>query len=154
PFVAMGLGMGLLTMWWERYHQGTVGKLFSIGWIERVLIASRAIFFYLGKLIWPANLTFSYPRWNINPKDPTAYVWLLVLVCLCIAVWRFRRYAGRSIETALVFYIATLGPLLGLIMLYTFRYTYVADHYQYMACIGPLALIASGIDTVFHRAQT
>src|SRR5207249_1213774 len=26
--------------------------------------------------------------------------------------------------------------------LYTFRYTFVADHYQYLACIGPIALVS------------
>lgn len=30
PFLALGAGMGLLAMWWERYHQGTEGKLFAL----------------------------------------------------------------------------------------------------------------------------
>jgi tetratricopeptide (TPR) repeat protein len=30
-------------------------------------------------------------------------------------------------------------------MLFTFRYTFVADHYQYLACIGPIALASAGI---------
>jgi tetratricopeptide (TPR) repeat protein len=30
-------------------------------------------------------------------------------------------------------------------MLYTFRYTFVADHYQYLACIGPIALASAGL---------
>jgi hypothetical protein len=64
PFAAMSLGMGLLTVWWERYHQGTQGEFFDIGPVERVLIASRAVWFYAGKLLWPVNLTFSYPRWS------------------------------------------------------------------------------------------
>ncbi len=33
--------------------------------------------------------------------------------------------------------------MLGFISLYTFLYTYVADHYQYVASIGPSALIVS-----------
>lgn len=153
PLMLMGLGMGLLTMWWERYHQGTAGKLFSIGIIDRVLIASRAVFFYLGKLIWPANLMFSYPKWSIHSNDLMTYLWLLALVCLFALVWFFRRYTGRSVETALVFYIATLSPLLGFVMLYTFRFTYVADHYQYIACIGPLALAGAGLTRLDARFQ-
>jgi protein O-mannosyl-transferase len=35
--------------------------------------------------------------------------------------------------------------------LYTFRYTFVADHYQYVACIGPLALAAAGVSTGLAR---
>jgi tetratricopeptide (TPR) repeat protein len=30
-------------------------------------------------------------------------------------------------------------------MLYTFLYSFVADHYQYLACIGPMALAAAGM---------
>src|SRR5205814_911266 len=63
PFVVLGAGMGLLTMWWERYHQGTHGAHFALGPIERILIASHAVWFYLGKLFWPSKLTFIYPKW-------------------------------------------------------------------------------------------
>ena len=145
PFFALGLGMGLLTIWWERHHQGTAGSLFALGWLERLLIASRAAWFYAGKLLWPANLMFSYPRWTINPASPLAYAWLVAGVALSVAIFFARRYVGRSVETAAAFYLATLSPLLGFIMLYTFRYTFVADHYQYVASIGPLALLAAGI---------
>jgi tetratricopeptide (TPR) repeat protein len=145
PFVALGLGMGLLTMWWERYHQGTAGSLFAIGWLDRLLIASRAAWFYAGKLLLPANLMFSYPRWTIQSASLLAYVWLVAGVGLIAAILLVRKYVGRSVETAAAFYLATLSPLLGFIMLYTFRYSFVADHYQYVASIGPLALAAATI---------
>src|SRR5205085_12412823 len=56
-----------------------------------------------------------------------------------------RRYVGRSVEVAAGFFVATLSPVVGFIMLYTFRYTFVADHYQYLACIGPIALASAGL---------
>src|SRR5206468_5640148 len=110
-----------------------------------VLVASHAVWFYLGKLIWPSNLTFIYPRWNIAPGRAFDYVWLLAGGGLCVAICFLRRYVGRSAEVAAVFFIATLSPVLGFIMLYTFRYTFVADHYQYLACIGPIALVSAGL---------
>jgi tetratricopeptide (TPR) repeat protein len=151
PFVAFGIGMGLIAMWWERFHQGTEGGVFSVGLLERILIASRAVWFYLGKLFWPANLTFIYPQWTINPSELLDYVSLLALAIACTAIVFTRRLIGRGAEVAGLFYVATLSPLLGFIMLYTFRYTFVADHYQYVACIGPLALAAAGITTAFNR---
>jgi tetratricopeptide (TPR) repeat protein len=147
PFVGLGIGMGLVTVWWERFHQGTHGAVFAIGPVERVLIASRALWFYLGKLVWPANLIFSYPRWKISASDWPAYGWLLATVVLTVVIWRMRRRAGRGVETAAVFYAATLSPVIGFIMLWTFQYSFVADHYQYLACIGPLALLAAGIES-------
>ena len=145
PFFLLGLGMGLVAVWWERYHQGTRGTLFVLGPLERLLVASRAVWFYLGKLFWPSNLTFIYPRWNIVATDPFSYLWLLAGGALCVAIYFARRFLGRSIEVAALFFVATLSPLLGFIMLYTFRYTFVADHYQYLACIGPIALVSAGI---------
>jgi tetratricopeptide (TPR) repeat protein len=149
PFVLLGLGMGLLTLWWERYHQGTSRALFPfLGPVERILVASRAVWFYLGKLIWPSKLTFIYPRWQIAPPNPLDYAWLLAGVALSALIYFARHRAGRGIEVAAVFFVATLAPVLGFIMLYTFRYTFVADHYQYLACIGPIALLSAGATTL------
>jgi protein O-mannosyl-transferase len=146
PFVIMGIGMGLLAVWWERYHQGTSRAVFTfLSPVERVLVASRAVWFYLSKLIWPADLTFIYPKWKISPTHLPDYMWLLAGIGLCVAIYFLRRYVGRSVEVAAAFFVATLSPVLGFIMLFTFRYTFVADHYQYLACIGPIALVSAGV---------
>jgi tetratricopeptide (TPR) repeat protein len=153
PFVAFGIGMGLITIWWERHHQGTQGELFAIGLPERILLASRALWFYAGKLFWPTDLAFSYPRWTISAANPFDYLWLLATAGFAVAVYFARRRLGRSVEVAALFFAATLSPMLGFIMLYTFRYSFVADHYQYLACIGPLALVAAGLTNAFDRFE-
>jgi len=146
PFVVLGIGMGLLAVWWERYHQGTNRGLFTfLSPIERILVASRAVWFYLSKIFWPSNLTFIYPRWNISPANLIDYIWLVAGIAACVAIYFSRRYFGRSVEVAAAFFVATLTPVLGFVMLFTFRYTFVADHYQYLACIGPIALASAGI---------
>ena len=146
PFVVLGIGMGLLAVWWERYHQGTNRGLFTfLSPIERILVASRAVWFYLSKIFWPSNLTFIYPRWNISPANLIDYIWLVAGIAACVAIYFTRRYFGRSVEVAAAFFVATLTPVLGFVMLFTFRYTFVADHYQYLASIGPIALASAGI---------
>jgi tetratricopeptide (TPR) repeat protein len=146
PFVVFGIGMGLLAVWWERYHQGTNRGMFTfLSPIERILVASRAVWFYLSKIVWPFRLTFIYPRWNISPADLLDYIWLLAGIAGCVAIYFLRRYFGRSVEVAVAFFVTTLSPVIGFIMLFTFRYTFVADHYQYLACIGPIALASAGI---------
>jgi Flp pilus assembly protein TadD len=146
PFVVLGIGMGLLAVWWEHFHQGTSRDVFTfLSPIERILVASRAVWFYLSKIFWPSNLTFIYPRWNISPSDLLNYIWLLAGIGACLAIYFLRRYVGRSVEVAAAFFVATLGPVLGFIMLFTFLYTFVADHYQYLACIGPIALASAGV---------
>ncbi len=152
PFVILGIGMGLLAVWWERYHQGTNRGVFPfLSPIERILVASRAVWFYLSKILWPSNLTFIYPRWNISPLDWLDYIPLFAGIAACVAIYFLRRYVGRSVEVAAAFFVATLSPVLGFIMLFTFRYTFVADHYQYLACIGPIALVSAGVVTLSDK---
>ena len=153
PFLVMGVGMGLVTVWWERYHQEVGGNFLGLGLLDRLLVASHAVWFYAGKLFWPVNLTFMYPHWTIHSADPPAYGWLAACGGACTAIWFTRRFFGRSVETAGLFYVATLSPLLGFIMLYTFYYSFVADHYQYAASIGPIALAAAGMTAALGRLK-
>jgi tetratricopeptide (TPR) repeat protein len=153
PFIALALLMGLVVIWCERYHQGTSGALFAYGILDRLLIASRSLWFYAGKLVWPAKLTFIYPGWNVVSTDLLAYGWLVLALGAGAVIFVVRRYVGRGIETGVVFYVATLSPLLGFIMAYTFRYTFVADHYQYLASIGLIALAAAGLTNLAVRWQ-
>src|SRR5262249_18457292 len=92
-----------------------------------------------------SKLTFIYPRWDVAPTHIINYAWLVAGLIVCLAIYFLRRYVGRRVEVAAVFFVATLSPVLGFIMLYTFRYTFVADHYQYLACIGPIALASAGV---------
>ena len=147
PFVVLALGIGLVAVWWEKYHQGT-RMLVSLGPVERLLIASRAVWFYLGKIFWPAKLTFIYPQWRIDATNPIAYLWPIAVVVAVVLIFYGRRFFGRSVEVAALFFVMTLGPLLGFVMLYTFRYTFVADHYQYLASIGPIALASAALMTL------
>jgi len=147
PFVGLALGIGLVAVWWEKYHQGT-RMLVSPAPVDRLLIASRAVWFYLSKIFWPSDLTFIYPQWRIDAANPVAYLWLIVAGALAVAIYFGRRFFGRSVEVAALFFVTTLSPLLGFIMLYTFRYTFVADHYQYLASIGPIALTSAGLTTL------
>lgn len=147
PFLLVGVALGFVSVWWETNLGGTTGATFALGWGARLLIASHAIWFYFGKLLWPIHLLPVYPRWIINPADPLAYGWLaagiVVVVALCFL-------ARREVTAAALFYAAMLFPLLGFFMLYTFRYTFVADHWQYMSAIGPLALAAGGLATLYR----
>jgi len=58
--------LGLITSGVERNVVGAVGEEWNLSFGERSLIAGRAIWFYAGKLFWPFNLTFLYPKWDID----------------------------------------------------------------------------------------
>jgi tetratricopeptide (TPR) repeat protein len=144
PFLLLGTALGLLVMFWERFHIGTHGEQFELAPTEALLVATRACWFYLGKLIWPTQLTFSYPRFEIDPRNPMMYGWFVAGSLLLLALWLGRQRIGRAPLAAAVFFVATLSPVLGFIPLHTFWFTFVADHYQYQASIGPIALFTGG----------
>jgi tetratricopeptide (TPR) repeat protein len=148
PFLALGVAMGLISVWWEA-HLGNYGNEldYSFNGLERLLIATHALWFYVTKLVWPAKLAFSYPRWEIDVRDPRQYTWLIGCVVIALFLWWRRRVLGRAPVAAVVFFVAALSPLLGFIPLYTFRYTFVADHYQYVASIGLIALFAAAVSS-------
>jgi len=144
PFLALGVALGAVITYWEKHHIGTVGDRFDISLIESFLVATRATWFYLGKLLWPTQLTFSYPMFEIDPSDPLQYSWAIAGALLLWILWRWRSAVGRAPLAAAIFFVASLSPLLGFIPLFTFWYTYVADHYQYTASIGPIVLLSAG----------
>lgn len=145
PFFAAGLAMALVSLWWEEHLQGTRGAPFAFTVPERILIAGRAFWFSLGKLAWPADLSFIYPRWAIDAHAAAGYVWPAAALLGFGALWHQRQRLGRGPVAAFLTYLVVLAPTLGFFALYTFRYSFVADHYQYAACIGPLALVAAAL---------
>ncbi len=143
PFFLLGAGGGMITAWWELKINNCVGPEFQFTLLERVLIAGRAIWFHLWKLCWPTKLTFIYPRWQIDVRAWWQYVFPLGVVALAIGLWSIRRWS-RAPLAALLFFAGTLFPVLGFFNLYTFRYSLVANHYQYLASLGAITLAAAG----------
>ena len=151
PFLAAGLAMGLLTVWVEKHLVHATGSEWVFSFPARCVLASRATWFYLGKLVWPHPLTFVYPRWEINAAQPLAYLPALAWVAVLLILWLGRRSWARPTLATLVYFLALLFPVLGFFNVYFFRYSFVADHFQYLAGIGPLALAAAGIILTLDR---
>jgi tetratricopeptide (TPR) repeat protein len=151
PFFAVGITAGLFTSWMERNVIGAQGSEFNFSIIKRCLIAGRAIWFYLGKLFWPADLIFSYPRWKISQYIWWQYLFPTAAALLLGALWVLRRWA-RGPLAALLFFIGTLFPALGFLNVFPFKFSFVADHFQYLACIGPIVAASVGIHALFRSA--
>src|SRR5205814_2555881 len=90
PFFAIGIGSGLLTAWVERTQIGASGASFQFSLVERALIAGRAFWFYLGKIVWPSNLIFVYPRWEISAHVWSQYLYPAAALALFAALWVLR----------------------------------------------------------------
>ena len=146
PFFAIGIGMGLLTVWLEQHLVQAQGAQWSYTFLERCLIAGRAVCFYAAKLFWPSKLAFIYPHWNIDWRSVSQWLFPLSVVAIAIMLWFARRRVGRGPLVAFLFFIGTLFPALGFFNVYPFRYSFVADHFQYLASIGLIALAGAGLN--------
>jgi Flp pilus assembly protein TadD len=144
PWLAVGAGAGLLTAWVERTQIGAQGAAFNFNILERCLIAGRVICFYLSKLLWPSNLIFNYPRWRIDAGDPVQYLFPVGVLALLAALWALRRRT-RAPLAAMLLFCGTLAPALGFVNVYPFVFSFVADHFQYLASLAIIALVSAGI---------
>src|ERR1019366_5406053 len=144
PWFALGASAGLFTAWVERTFIGAKGADFTLTLVQRGLLAGRAICFYAGKLVWPANLTFISPRWNIDPGEWWQYLFPAGVLALAIGLWLVARRDRGPLAGFLIF-AGTLFPVLGFLNIYPFRYSYVADHFQYLASLGIMVPVASAL---------
>jgi tetratricopeptide (TPR) repeat protein len=147
PFLALGLGMALITISIEHRLMliGANAEEWDFSLAQRCLIAGRALWFYLGKLFWPHPLMFVYPRWELETAPWPGYVAVATAVAGFLWLWRNRRGWGRPVLAAAGYFIILLFPVLGFFNVFFFRYSFVCDHFQYLAAIGPLAGAAAGI---------
>jgi protein O-mannosyl-transferase len=150
PFFGLGASAGLFTAWMERKFVGAEGPGFDMPFVERCLLAGRAIWFYLGKLLWPTGLAFNYPRWDINPAILWQYLFPAAALLLLAGLWAVRR-RWRGPLAGLLFFGGTLFPALGFSNVYMFRYSQVGDHLQYLASLGIITLFSAGAALLLAR---
>jgi tetratricopeptide (TPR) repeat protein len=151
PWLALGMGAGLVTVSVERNLLGAAGPEYDLRIWERALLAGRVIWFYLGKLAWPVNLAFIYPHWNVTASAAHWIGCLVGVLAVTTGFW-WVRDRSRGPLAGWLFFIGSLFPALGFINVYPFRYSYVADHFQYLPSLGMIALAAAGAAAVLKRA--
>jgi tetratricopeptide (TPR) repeat protein len=135
PWLVAGAAAGLFSGWVERTVGGAQGSAFALTGLERLLLASRAAWFYAAKVVWPANLIFIYPRWTITSGSAAGYFYLIAILAVFAGLVAWGR-RGRAPLAGALFFVGTLFPTLGFFNVYAFIYSYVADHWQYLASLG------------------
>lgn len=145
PMLLVGAAVGLLTVWLEREHVLARGPDWDFSLLDRCLIAGRALWFYAAKLVWPTELAFIYPRWVIDASLWWQYLFPLAAIAVVATLFALRERIGRGPLAGVLFYAGTLFPALGFFNLYPMRYSFVANHFQYVAGVGLMVLAVAGI---------
>jgi hypothetical protein len=123
----------------------------DVGFISRILVACRALIFYLASTAWPTDLTAFY----MHPGDVVSfalaeYLFYAVLVsAISIIVYWYGR--KNHMWTALwLYYVFTLAPVLGLIQV---GGQWAADRYSYLPSIGIALLWGSAVAYISDRLR-
>jgi tetratricopeptide (TPR) repeat protein len=150
PWFGMAAASGAMTSWMERTYIGARGTVYALGFVDRVLVAGRAVWFYAGKLIWPSKLVFIYPHWSIDDRIVWQYSFPIAALAVLLTLYLIRGATRGPLAAALLF-VGTLFPALGFVNVYPFVYSYVADHFQYLSAAIAISAFCAGITFVASR---
>ena len=162
PFFGVAIVAGIVTVWVEQKFCVEHGETFDFSLIDRLLIAGRLFWFYLGKLFWPTDLTIIYPRWQISESVWWQYLFPIAALTLFAGLWIARR-KSRGPLAAMLCFVAMLFPVLGFFNLSYFMSCpppghqfaiFRADHFQYLAAAAVITLVACGAGWFWARMQT
>ncbi|MEE2885902.1 MAG: glycosyltransferase family 39 protein, partial [Planctomycetota bacterium] len=148
PMLVLGVLAGLNTarIEVEQVSAGTV--YFDRARVDRCLLAGRVVWTYLLHLGMPFEQIFFYPKWQ---PDPTSvWQWILlagVLPFLAAAVFS-TRVLGRGPLVAILIFGGALVPVMGFLDVYPFRFSWVADHFQYHANFSMFALLGAALTRI------
>lgn len=161
PFFAMAFAAGILTIWVEQKFCAENGEKFYFSFLDRLLIAGRLFWFYLGELFWPQNLTLIYPPWHIDQATWWQYLFPVAALVLFVVLWSISKKWRGPFAAALSFLVLLL-PVLGFFNLSFFMSTpaydhhaaiFRADHFQYFATIAVIAPVATGLVQIALSAR-
>jgi tetratricopeptide (TPR) repeat protein len=150
PFFIMSALLGLVTIWFQYRSAGAMTVRVDDFW-SRLATAGRAVWFYLSKAVIPDKLTFVYPRWETGSYSLISFLPLLALLVCFLVLWRYRASWGRALLFGFGYFVVTLVPVLGFLNIYYMKFSLVADHWQYTAIIGIIALAVGGVGHVCSR---
>lgn len=151
PYFVVSLLAGLVGVWFQHFNAIGDDVVREDGLLSRLALAGQAVFFYLHSALWPVNLSFVYPRWSLDGPTAVDFIPDLLLLAGCGILFWFRRGRSAAGLAALGYYLVNLFPVLGFVDIYFMRYSLVADHWQYLALPGLLALMVGGVSYSVER---
>jgi len=148
PYFLLGGLLSLVTIKLETTTNGAVeavGPEFNQNFIQRLLIASRDVWFYASKTIFPHKLIFNYPRVLPPTHGDALHFAELAGVLAVLVVVAMLAKRTRGVLAGVLYFLVALFPALGFFSIYPFRYSFVADHFQYLAGIGLIVMVVAGL---------
>lgn len=155
PFVLISLVLGMTTIVVGNVYRanglaqpeifptgGILYRLDGVGLITSV---------YFARCFLPVDLLTVYPQWPVDPGAWIEYLPWLVLPGIVYVLWKKRQGWGRHVLLGIGFFLLTLAPFLGFILVSYMSFTWVMDHYLYLPIIGLIGLVVAGLGDLTAR---
>lgn len=140
PFFLIAGIMSVIEIWFQTFRSGAGTVVRTDGFFARLASAGWVVWFYFGKALWPFDLNFVYPRWRIDAAYALSYLPGVLLVFVFGTLGWVWTLWGRGIACAAAYFVVSLFPVMGFFNIFYMRYSYVADHWQYVALPGALII--------------
>lgn len=144
PFLLLAGAASALSLWTQSL-EGANDLRWALNIPERIAVTGKVVWFYLAKLAWPHPLVFIYPRWEVDVSRVVSFASTFALGPVLFFLWWKRDRQLRPVFFALLYFVVALLPVLGLLDHFFLRYSFVGDHFQYLASVGPLALVGAAM---------
>jgi tetratricopeptide (TPR) repeat protein len=145
PFFVIAFGLGLVSIWFQDHNAIGHDVVRTDNYFSRLAVSGCAVWFYFYKAIFPVNVMPIYPHWHIDPTNALSYLPGILLVAGLAICWFYRQSWGKPVLFGLGYAVLLYAPALGFLNIYFFRFSLVANHWQYFSIIGPLALASVGL---------
>jgi hypothetical protein len=130
-------------------QQTAMARAPQVDLVSRVLVACRALLFYLWKTLWPTGLSALYPHpgsvSSVAPGEYALYAGAAAAMTI-VALAAGRR--SRLWPALWLFYLLTLAPMLGLVQVGA---QWAADRYSYLPSLGISLILGFGAARLFFR---
>ncbi len=153
PFALVAVVFTAVNIWFQTH--GASQAIRSVTFGQRLAGAGAVVWFYLAKAVLPIDLLFFYNQWHVQCAQLRWWLPLAaaIAVTLILVLTRNRNPYSKSVLLAWGFFCLALVPVLGFADTGYMRFSLVADHYQHLALIGVLSLVALAWDWWYRNSQ-
>jgi tetratricopeptide (TPR) repeat protein len=138
PWVGASLACAFVVRLTQSTHSVVPTPLWA-----RPILAGDTLTFYAFKLVWPARLGIDY-GWQPLGLLRTAWFYFLWMPSVALLAWLWRVRGSRpQVWAGAAIFVAVVFPVLGFVPFIFQSVSHVADHYLYLALLGPALALAS-----------
>jgi Flp pilus assembly protein TadD len=119
--------------------------------LDRVLLAARGFWFYVGKVLLPTRLSALYPKWEQTGPVPAGLIAVAAVVLLAAAVLLLYRRGAHRVAAGVALFVLPLAPASGLVRFGYMEKAFVGDHLLYLSLAGAGLLAAIGLERLQAR---